>query len=160
MLNDSEIEYLNNVPKYYLGGESLKWKIKDKSRKLDVPVSSEDGQHAFIIYFRQCEKHENNFSCGVRLVRSGKDDITLVRYNGSSHVHVNFIEKDKMEFKCHIHLAAERYWAIGRKLEDYAVSTERYQNLAGAIQCLLVDYKIESLNIGQLIKQGGLLDEN
>lgn len=160
MLNDVEIDLLIKSPKICADKQSIKWKTHEKSRKLEIVVTSIDGLHSFVMYLRQNEIHENDFSCGLRLVRSGQDDVTLARYNGSSHRHVNKIEKDEISFKCHIHLATERYWNIGRKIEDYATSTVRYSNLSGAIQCMLVDYYISGLNVGQLIAQGGLLDEH
>lgn len=160
MLTDEEITKLVEVKKLYTGKASaLKWQSKLKNKTLDIPLSTEDGKMAFVIYARQNEIHENNFSCGIRLVQKGKDDLTLARYNGSSHVHVNHIEKDRFEFVCHIHLATERHWMSGKKLEDYAILADRYSDLIGAVKCILMDYNVSGIHDGQLVTQGGLFDE-
>lgn len=136
-----------------------KWTTERKFRQLSVELISQCGAYKFNLYLRQNELHDNNFSCGISLIRNGENDITLARYNGSNHVHVNKLDGKRFEFECHIHEANEECLKVAKKIEDHARATDKYTNLAGAIRCILEDYNIIDINLGQLIKQGGLFDE-
>jgi len=93
------------------------------------------------------------------LIINGDNDITLARYNGSNHVHVNKCDGRRFDFECHIHEANERSLKASKKIENYAEPTNRYTNLQGAIQCALTDFNIMNLSIAQLVEQGGLFDD-
>ena len=62
----------------------------------------------------------------------------LRRYNGKSHGHTNSIESETF-YDYHIHIATERYQEIGAHEDAYAEVTERYHDLAGALDCMLTD---------------------
>ena len=62
----------------------------------------------------------------------------LRRYNGKSHEHTNSIEGDTF-YGYHIHTATERYQEIGAREDAYAEVTDRYNDLDGALDCLLHD---------------------
>ena len=62
-------------------------------------------------------------------------------------------------FQCHIHQADEKSLKVSKKIENFAIATNRYTNLQGAVQCALKDFNIIDLDIGQLIQQGGLFDD-
>ena len=62
----------------------------------------------------------------------------LRRYNGKSHEHTNSIEGDTF-YGYHIHMATERYQEIGAREDAYAEVTDRYNDLDGALDCLLHD---------------------
>ncbi len=67
----------------------------------------------------------------------------ILRYNGiPKRLHRNKIEKQKI-FGYHIHLATERYQERGYDEEGYAEKTDRYNNLEGALQCLIQDANFE-----------------
>lgn len=137
-----------------------KWIVERKFRQLNVELIGIDGVDSFSLYMRQNELHENDFSCGISLIKQGENNLTLARYNGSSHIHVNKLDGQRFEFECHIHEANPACLKLAKKIEDYAIATQRYTNLAGAIKCLLSDYNIIDINLGQLIQQGGLFDES
>jgi hypothetical protein len=62
----------------------------------------------------------------------------LRRYNGKSHHHTNVLEKETF-YDFHIHTATERYQRPGFREDHFAITTNRYYDLQGAICCLLED---------------------
>lgn len=66
----------------------------------------------------------------------------LRRYNGRSHEHTNRIEGQRF-YGFHIHLATERYQALGMDEEAYAEPTERFCDFESAVQCLVDDCACE-----------------
>jgi hypothetical protein len=62
----------------------------------------------------------------------------LRRYNGKSHEHTNQIERDRF-YGFHMHTATQRYQERGLKEDGFAEPTDRYSDLAGALDCLIVD---------------------
>lgn len=156
-LTDKEILAFKIMPKYLTKPLKQKWTINLKVKQLSIELYS--GSYNFNIYMRQAMLDEDNFSCGISLTANGNNDITLARYNGSNHVHVNKCDGRRFDFECHIHEANEKSLKASKKIENYAEPTNRYTNLQGAIQCVLDDFHIMDLSIGQLIEQGGLFDD-
>lgn len=97
----------------------------------------------FFVYTRRNTIDPEDYSTGLRWARAG-GDITLTRYNGSSHVHRNVIEDEVIEFQCHIHELTERYQLADKKGEGYASPTSTYSDLAGALKTLCSDWNISS----------------
>ena len=62
----------------------------------------------------------------------------LRRYNGKSHRHGNRIEGDTF-YDFHIHMATERYQALGSREDTYAQPSARFYNLTTALDCLIED---------------------
>ena len=62
----------------------------------------------------------------------------LRRYNGKSHEHTNQIEHDRF-YTFHMHTATQRYQERGLKEDGFAEPTERYGDLASALDCLITD---------------------
>ena len=63
----------------------------------------------------------------------------ILRYNGMpKRPHNNKIEKQKI-YGYHIHFATARYQERGYDEDTYAEETDRYNNLEGALQCLIQD---------------------
>ena len=158
-LSNEEILALKSMPKKLLKPLRQKWIDQLKFRQLSLELCSNDEEYRFKLYMRQSTLDDDNFSCGLSYLESNENDITLARYNGSSHVHVNKCDGQRFDFECHIHEANEESLKVSKKIENFAIKTNRYTNLSGAIQCVLKDFNIIDINIGQLIKQGGLFDE-
>ncbi len=91
------------------------------------------------IYQRQNLDDSLDFSCGLAMTRCGGKPLSLVRYNGASHVH------GEIRYACHIHLASAEALAAGRKADSYAEATDRYSNMEGALACLIEDCGVEGL---------------
>ena len=62
---------------------------------------------------------DQDFSCGLALVRRGGKPLSLVRYNGASHAH------GEIRYRCHIHRATAEAMSVGTKADAHAESTER-----------------------------------
>lgn len=114
------------------------WQIElEKSGSLYV--IGEDGNR-FRIIIRQNPKYPSDFSAILAVVnpRTGTS-FRLRRYNGiPKRPHNNKLEKEKI-YGYHIHIASERYQKRGYDEDTYAVETNQYDNLQGALWCLIED---------------------
>lgn len=118
-----------------------------KSVQVSYLVESVDGSEKFELYTRQNLIDAEHYSCGLIYKHPSGSDITLTRYNGSNHEHRNPLEGGELiRFKCHVHKATQRYIEMGDKAEKYAETTDRYADLNGALQCLLLDWNITGLH--------------
>jgi hypothetical protein len=108
-------------------------------------VVSPDG-YEFNLYVRQNKRIPEDFSCGLLWNMPSGESLTLIRYNGSSHFHLNRIEGNEVDYKCHVHEATERYISAGLKPEGFARECNRYQSLGGALHCLVGDCNISGLS--------------
>ncbi len=75
----------------------------------------------------------------LRTKRGGKP-ISLVRYNGSSHVH------GEIRYDYHIHQAAANAVESGRKIDSHANQTDRYKTVEGALACLIEDCQVSGID--------------
>ena len=90
------------------------------------------------------EKYPSDFSVILAVInpKTGAA-FRILRYNGMpKRPHNNRIEKQKI-YGYHIHSATERYQERGYDEETYAEETDRYNNLEGALCCLIQDANFE-----------------
>jgi hypothetical protein len=156
-LTDEIIESLLRCEKI-IKSKRAKETPKAKHKERNIDVISSDGLQDFTLITRQSTMIADNYSCGLLWHATATQKIILTRYNGSDHVHGNPIEGAEFGFECHIHVATERYIAIGKKIEHYAEQTSRYNTLDGAITCLMADCNISwtASHAGQEANQGNL----
>lgn len=97
---------------------------------------------SFRLIFRQSSINPFDFSIilAVQVPHSNRL-FRIRRYNGKSHEHTNRIE-DVRFYDFHIHIATERYQAIGKREDAYAEPTDRYSDYHGALCCLLKDVNL------------------
>ena len=90
------------------------------------------------------KKYPSDFSVILAVINPKKGaDFRIRRYNGMHKwPHINKIEKQKIR-DYHIHFATERYQERGYDEEAYAEKTARYNNLKGALHCLIQDANFE-----------------
>lgn len=146
-LTDAQISDLLSCPKR-LTNPNAKAKIKEGHEQYNFKVEATDGSgHEFLIYKRQNLRlgMENDFSCGISWLAPNGESFTLRRYNGSSHSHPNFLEKEKLGYFCHIHLATEKYIKANRKAEGFAEISDRYNTVNGALHCLVIDCNVKGI---------------
>jgi len=146
-LTDDKIADLLNCPKK-LTNPQAKTKEKDGHEQVNFNVIAlDDTGHKFEVYKRQNLRAgmEDDFSCGISWIALNGEILTLKRYNGSSHNHPNHLEKVKLGYNCHIHIATEKYIKANRKAEGFAEITDRYNSLDGALHCLIEDCKISNI---------------
>lgn len=144
VLTDVQIEELLGCAKV-ISNPNARWRDFPACRQKNFDVESENGA-SFEVYLRQNTRIAHSFSCGIFLKHPTAGTITLARYNGSCHAHQNPLENgERIDFRCHIHKATERYILAGRKPEHFAIATERYQDLDGAFWALIEDCNISGL---------------
>lgn len=146
-LTDDKIAYLLNCPKR-LTNPQARSKNKEGHEQINYKVTSMDGSgHEFEIYKRQNlrEEMEDDFSCGISWIAPNGETLTLKRYNGPNHDHPNQLEKVRLGYTCHIHIATEKYIKANRKAEGFAEATKRYKTVDGALHCLVTDCKISGI---------------
>lgn len=146
-ITDEKINELLTCSKR-LNNPNARSRTKDGHEQVNYKATALDGSgHEFEIYKRQNmrEGMEDDFSCGFSWLAPNGETLTLKRYNGSSHQHMNHLEKQKLEKGCHIHLATEKYIKANRKSEGFAEASQRYNSLNGALNCLVNDCNISGL---------------
>lgn len=142
ILSDEEIERLLTMPKKILNPKARK-RLQKGSWQITYDVVGENAK--FQLFWRQNQRISTNFSCGL-LYFGTSDKVVLTRYNGSDHPHSNPLDKhSKIDRVCHIHRATQRYMEAGRKAEHFAVPTDRYSTIDGALHALLSDCNIYGL---------------
>ena len=144
-LTDDEILRLLRLEKTVTNPRAKKI-AKRGSEQVNYDAESPTGEK-FRVYVRQNLRIPEGFSCGLLYVSQYGEPVTLTRYNGSDHEHANPLDGGiPMPAACHIHRATERYMAAGRKAEHFAETTDRYSDLEGALQALILDCNIQGLS--------------
>ena len=155
-LTDQEIADLLREPKPlpddYLAQIQLRAKRGHRERELEIRGG---GGSEFMVILRQSSFNPLDFSIilGYRMPNSTQV-FRLRRYNGKSHEHTNAVEGESF-FAFHIHEATERYQERGLREDAYAIPTDRFGDLHGAMQCLLADCSF----IAPEERQGRLFEE-
>lgn len=116
-----------------------------KHLRRDYRIVSDDGEHRFALFTRQSTTITDGFSAGLIWHAKSGDEIVLLRCNGSDHSHPNVLERVRIEFKCHVHRATERYIQASKKPEGFAEETQTYRTLAGALHHLARLARIQGL---------------
>jgi len=150
-ITNDEIFDLLNCPKT-IENPSARVKVVDLIEKVNYRAVATDGSGLkFVVYKRQNLRPgmEDDFSCGISWILKSGESLTLRRYNGSNHIHRNYLEKIILARKCHIHNASEKYMRANRKDEGFAEVTDRYNKIDGASHCLVTDCKIKNITTVQ-----------
>ncbi len=117
------------------------WRIQ-LNKDSSLYIIGENGNR-FRLITNQNEKYPSDFSVILAVIDPKTGTFRIRRYNGMpKRPHNNKIEKQKI-YGYHIHCATERYQEIGYDEETYAEETDRYNNLEGALQCLIQDANFE-----------------
>lgn len=139
--SDEELDELRSTPKRVINPRA-RWTMKRGHRQRNFRACDQkDESVRFSIYLRQNVLDERNYSCGILYCPRPGTDLTLARYNGSNHIH------REIEYRSHIHRTTARAIAAGKTPESEAAETDRYDNLEGALRCLVEDFQIEGLNL-------------
>ena len=144
-LTDEKIAQLLALPKRVENPQSRE-KVEGKHRRRDYRVISDDGGHRFTLFTRQSTRIANGYSAGLLWHAKSGEDVILLRCNGSDHPHPNVLERERIDYQCHVHMATERYIQANRKGEGFAETTGEYHTLAGALHELMHRAKIQGLS--------------
>jgi hypothetical protein len=139
-LTDTEIAALvaeeKPLPENYQSRVQTRPKRGHRERELEVTGSS---GNTFRVILRQSSINVLDFSVILAWIpQQSNTTFRLRRYNGKSHEHTNAIEGNKF-YGFHIHQATERYQQSGLREDSFAETTDRYQDLAGALRCMIAD---------------------
>jgi hypothetical protein len=143
-VTDDKIADLLNCSKRLTNPQARR-ATKEGHEQINYKAVALDGSgYEFEIYKRQNlrEGMEDDFSCGISWVAPNGESLTLKRYNGPAHIHANHLEKVKLEYTCHVHIATAKYINANRKPEGFAEATKRYSTVDGALHCLVTECKI------------------
>jgi hypothetical protein len=146
IITDEQIRELISMPKVIIN-PNAKFVEQCGHTKKNYVVEGDLG-YSFILFIRQNlrEGMSDDFSCGLIWKMPSGDQLTLCRYNGSTHPHKNILDKTRLTPNCHIHLAREDYIQAGLAAEGHATITDRYKTLDGALHCLVHDCNIANLS--------------
>lgn len=136
-LTDGNIQYLITLPKQ-VTNPNIRWAEKPGHQQKNYKVTG--GDYLFELYLRQSHFDVENFSCGLSVIKPDGQRLTMLRYNGSSHIHHD------IEYSCHIHRATEGAMRLGKNPESFAEETGVYHTLNGALYCLASDAHISGLS--------------
>lgn len=143
-LTDEQIAQLLAVPKRVENPQARERQEGQHLRR-DYRVVSEDGAHRFSVFTRQSTRIADGFSAGLLWHARSGEEVVLLRCNGSDHPHPNVLERQRIDFECHVHITTERYIQANRKPEGYAAATAAYRTLAGALHELVSRANIRGL---------------
>lgn len=135
-LTNQNIDSLVTLPKQ-VKNPKIRWASKPSHQQKNYNIIG--GDYLFELYVRQSHMDTDNFSCGLSVIKPDGQPLTLLRYNGSNHIHHDIV------FNCHIHKATEEAINKGKKPESYAEETDIYHTLDGALFCLAQDAFIRGL---------------
>lgn len=147
-LTDKTIAELLVCPKRLTNPQSRRVE-KDGHEQVNFKALALDSSgHKFEIYKRQNLRDgmEDDFSCGIIWLAPNGETLTLKRYNGPSHNHLNQLENEKIGHNCHVHIATEKYIKANRKAEGFAEQTDKYTTVEGALHCLVTDCNISGVS--------------
>jgi hypothetical protein len=143
-LSDAAIAALLAVRK--APSSTIEERDKKKYFECNFPLRSADGTR-FVLFTRQSRELADDFTAGLRVEYANGETLMLVRYNGSSHRHINHIENTRFMGSYHIHVASERYMAAGLDDEGYAEPTQRYSTLRQALELVIADCNIVGVRL-------------
>lgn len=145
ILSDKKIEMLIQKRKFLPVEWCQKFIAKPKNGHTDYHLSvPSDTGYDFEIIRRESSYDPSNFSVVLGVYVPGEKDLfRLRRYNGDNHTHTNPLEKNEVR-GFHIHMTTEKYQRKRLqdkriRIDDYAVSTTCYQDIKGALRCLIKD---------------------
>lgn len=136
--SNDELNELRRASKTVLN-QKTRWIEKRGRQKQRNYVLESDNGEQYSIYLRQNLDDERDFSCGLALIFKSGKRFTLIRYNGSNHVH------RQIRYKCHIHRATAEVLQAGKKIDSYAEETKRYKTLNGALACMIEDCCVQGI---------------
>ncbi len=141
-ITDDLILEMLQSPKRVTDGLSLP---KDTKQNFSQFCKLEDAdQRLFRVVVRQNLLKRSDFSCMLILTSPVTKELHLARYNGNTHPHTNKLERDRFQNQFHKHQTTERYIKRGFRPDGFALPTDDYNDLHGALRQLFKDCNISS----------------
>jgi len=121
-------------------GVELRPKRPHKEAELDLQGAN---GNRFRLIVRQSEWNPLDFSVILTYCPEKTNRLfRLRRYNGKSHEHTNSIESNSF-YDFYVHMATERYQAMGAREDAYAQPSTRFTDLYSAIECMRTECAAE-----------------
>jgi hypothetical protein len=158
-LTDARLDALIRMEKKVTNPQA-KQKTEGRHLRTDYRVVSRDSKHEFALYTRQSTRLRTSYSAGLRWLPRDSEGVMLMRCNGPSHEHANVLEGDKISFKCHVHIARERYLSGNKRDEAYAEATDEYEDLSGALLHLIKACNISGLAVDENMVPSELMEQS
>ena len=140
ILSDQDIKRLVAEKKCLPLAYNVKIQVKPKRghKERELEIKGEDGNE-FCLILRESSFNPLDFSI-ILTYKLPQSNVLfrLRRYNGKSHEHTNIIERSSF-YDYHIHMATERYQAIGAREDSFAEPSNRFSNFSEAFRCLVKD---------------------
>jgi len=145
ILSEEKVEMIVKADKY----------LKQEIDLANLPLSA-DGRYYLKKYDLDCKEYDckmlirqntdrpTNFSVILVYKDPLLGEITLVRYNGNHGSHKNRLEKETIKGP-HIHKITERYQLHTTHPDGFAIATDQYTDLGGAVKHFLEDMHIKDL---------------
>lgn len=153
-LTETDIADLIGEPKHVVRRGQKR--TEGKHVRQDYELVSDDERHRFVLFTRQSTVIPTGFSAGLRWCSKTGEEIMLLRCNGSDHLHVNAVERSRLDMAFHVHRATERYIQAGKRTESWAEVTKAYRSLSGALHHLVTLANIRGLDTAP--DEGDLFD--
>ena len=116
--------------------ERLRLRQKRGHKEAELEVRGANGNR-FRLILRQSDFNPLDFSIILAVQPPNTNQLfRLRRYNGKSHEHTNLIEKNCF-YDFHIHMATERYQALGAREDAYAEPTTQFSDFHSAFHYML-----------------------
>lgn len=139
LFTDENIKALLLEPKVLPADYISKMQMKPKTghKEGELAITGGNGSQ-FTLILRQSEFNHLVFSVILAFkIPNNSQHFRLCRYNGP-HSHRNKLESEIIQ-GFHIHQATARYQGSGMKEDSFAVATTRYNDIHGAIDCMIAD---------------------
>lgn len=143
LVTDAVFDALRSEPKKKASATRPREKMGHTGRQFELVSAAQPDRH-YRLYIRQSLSNVDVFSVGLCLMLP-ETDLLLCRYNSGHHSHRNILEKTKIKFANHQHLATARYVAAGLDTDGYAVARTDYSTVAGALAFLVKECNIEGV---------------
>lgn len=143
-LTDVELNAFRLEPKQRVSQTRQKQKGVHYEQNYDLLASSDESRR-YRLFVRHSSVHPEVFSAGLILLLPRSEDLILCRYNGGGHTHNNYLERERLPAKPHVHFTTERYLQRGLYAEAYATLTPDYHSIDGALHCLVRDCNISGI---------------
>lgn len=143
IISNELLDQLRNCPK-----RVTSWICQDREKLSHVESTCEvvsDAGDDFLVYMRQNNILDDDFSCGIKWKTSDGEWVVLARYNGSSHIHTNRIDGEVFVRQCHVHQITVEAVQRGWSHENYAVANELYLTLDEAKCLLATEFNVQEL---------------
>jgi len=143
LLSDATFDALRKEPKVTASSTRNRDRQGHSGRQYEL-AAIDNPARRYRLYVRLSNSNPDVFSVGLGLILP-EVELSLCRYNSGHHSHRNILEKERLSFVNHQHIATARYLAAGLKIDGFAIAREDYSSVDGALAFLAKECNIEGM---------------